>query len=149
MTCTLLPPGYLSERVADSSQCREEISQILNCSFQHDHHHHHHHHHHHRLHHHHQVYNSRVSDQNGVSLLYVMLEIHHSGWEPSICLLFNVYMFTDQQSFKKKLSDFSPFFSDHHHHHHHHYEEYICLLINDHLKNLCLSLCCFAASRGS
>ena len=28
---------------------------------------------------------SRVSDQNGVSPLYVMLEIHHSGWEPSIC----------------------------------------------------------------
>ena len=27
---------------------------------------------------------SRVSDQNGVSLLYIMLEIHHSGWEPSI-----------------------------------------------------------------
>ena len=28
---------------------------------------------------------SRVSGQNGVSLLYVMLEIHHSGREPSIC----------------------------------------------------------------
>ena len=28
---------------------------------------------------------SRVSDQNGVSLLYIMLEIHHSGGEPSIC----------------------------------------------------------------
>ena len=28
---------------------------------------------------------SRVSDQNGVSLLYIMLEIHHSGREPSIC----------------------------------------------------------------
>ena len=27
---------------------------------------------------------SRVSDQNGVSLLYIMLEIHHSGWEPLI-----------------------------------------------------------------
>ena len=27
----------------------------------------------------------RVSDQNGVSLLYIMLEIHHSGREPSIC----------------------------------------------------------------
>ena len=27
---------------------------------------------------------SRVSDQNGVSLLYIMLEIHHSGQEPSI-----------------------------------------------------------------
>ena len=30
------------------------------------------------------VHISRVSDQNGVSLLYIMLEIHHSGWEPSI-----------------------------------------------------------------
>ena len=27
---------------------------------------------------------SRVSVQNGVSLLYIMLEIHHSGREPSI-----------------------------------------------------------------
>ena len=27
---------------------------------------------------------SRVSDQNGVSLLYIMLGIHHSGREPSI-----------------------------------------------------------------
>ena len=26
---------------------------------------------------------SRVSDQNGVSPLYIMLEIHHSVWEPS------------------------------------------------------------------
>ena len=29
---------------------------------------------------------SRVSDQNGVSLLDIMLEIHRSGPEPSICL---------------------------------------------------------------
>ena len=29
-------------------------------------------------------YISRVSDQNGVSLLYIMIEIHHSGQEPSI-----------------------------------------------------------------
>ena len=28
---------------------------------------------------------SRVSDQNGVSLLYIMLEVHHSGREPLIC----------------------------------------------------------------
>ena len=27
----------------------------------------------------------RVSNQNGVSLLYIMLEIHHSGPEPSTC----------------------------------------------------------------
>ena len=30
---------------------------------------------------------SRVSNQNGVSLLYVMLEIHNSGPEPLICKL--------------------------------------------------------------
>ena len=31
---------------------------------------------------------SRVPDQNGVSLLYIMLEIPHSGWEPSkFCLM--------------------------------------------------------------
>ena len=30
------------------------------------------------------MYISRVSDQKGVSLLYIMLEIHHSGREPSI-----------------------------------------------------------------
>ena len=29
--------------------------------------------------------NLRVPNQNGVSLLYIMLEIHHSGQEPSIC----------------------------------------------------------------
>ena len=29
-------------------------------------------------------YISRVSDQNGVSVLYIMLDIHHSGWEPWI-----------------------------------------------------------------
>ena len=28
-------------------------------------------------------HNSRVPDQNGVSTLYIMLEIHNSGWEPS------------------------------------------------------------------
>ena len=30
------------------------------------------------------MYNSRVPNQSGVSLLYIMLEIHHSGWEPWI-----------------------------------------------------------------
>ena len=29
---------------------------------------------------------SRVSDPNGVSLLQIMLEIHHSGWEPSLSM---------------------------------------------------------------
>ena len=33
------------------------------------------------------LFMSRVSGQNGVSLLYIMLEIHHSGWEPSISFL--------------------------------------------------------------
>ena len=28
---------------------------------------------------------SRVPNQNGVSLQYIMLEIHHSGREPSVC----------------------------------------------------------------
>ena len=32
-----------------------------------------------------QVHKSRVSDENGVSLLYIMLEIHHSGREPWKC----------------------------------------------------------------
>ena len=37
---------------------------------------------------------SRVSDQNGVPLLYIILEIHHSGWEPSICsLVMTTYSF--------------------------------------------------------
>ena len=27
---------------------------------------------------------SRVPNQNVVSLLYIMLEVYHSGWEPSI-----------------------------------------------------------------
>ena len=31
-----------------------------------------------------QCYISRVSDQNGICLLYIMLQIHHSGREPSI-----------------------------------------------------------------
>ena len=31
-------------------------------------------------------YISRVPDQNGVSPQYIMLEILHSGWEPSISL---------------------------------------------------------------
>ena len=35
---------------------------------------------------------SRVSDQNGVSLLYIMLEIHRSGREPSISSLENFLM---------------------------------------------------------
>ena len=30
------------------------------------------------------LHSSRVPDQNGVSLLYIMFEIHHSGREPSI-----------------------------------------------------------------
>ena len=30
----------------------------------------------------------RVSDQNGVSLLYIMLVIHYSGRKPSICVWF-------------------------------------------------------------
>ena len=32
-----------------------------------------------------QEFRLRVPGQNGVSLLYTVLEIHHSGREPSIC----------------------------------------------------------------
>ena len=37
------------------------------------------------------VFVSRVSNQNGVSLLYIVLEIHLSGQEPSVCLF--VFLF--------------------------------------------------------
>ena len=41
------------------------------------------------------IYISRVSDQNGVYLLYIMLEIHHSGWEPSIYKIsHSIYIYT-------------------------------------------------------
>ena len=40
---------------------------------------------------------SRVSNQNGVSLLYIMVEIHHSGREPSI------YMLKQSKKKKKKI----------------------------------------------
>ena len=33
----------------------------------------------------------RVSDQNGISLLYIMLKIHHSGREPSVCFHMQYY----------------------------------------------------------
>ena len=39
------------------------------------------------------AYISRVSDQNGISLLCIMLEIHHSGPEPSL------YMYTHSHIF--------------------------------------------------
>ena len=35
---------------------------------------------------------SRVSDQNGVSLQYIMLEIHHSGQEPLICACLKYFL---------------------------------------------------------
>ena len=35
----------------------------------------------------------RVSDQNGISLLYIMFEIHHSGQEPLICVLNSIYIY--------------------------------------------------------
>ena len=38
-------------------------------------------------------HNSRISDQNGVSLLYIMPEIHHSGWEPLNYSLFGEAVF--------------------------------------------------------
>ena len=36
------------------------------------------------------MYILRVPDQNGASLLFVMLEIHHSGQEPLICVSMSV-----------------------------------------------------------
>ena len=39
-----------------------------------------------------QVHMLRVSDQNGISLLYIMLEIHHSGWEPSCESMLNLFV---------------------------------------------------------
>ena len=40
---------------------------------------------------------SRVSDQNDVSLLYIMLEIHHSDQEPSLCLVHFLKIFMADQ----------------------------------------------------
>ena len=42
----------------------------------------------------------RVPGQNGVSLLYIILEIHHSGWEPSI---FFCHWCSDTQTKKSSL----------------------------------------------
>ena len=41
------------------------------------------------------TYISRASDQNGVSLLYIMLEIHHSGREPLIYIHQHVQIYLD------------------------------------------------------
>ena len=49
------------------------------------------------------VYISRVPEQNGASLLYAMLEIHHSGREPSIYLNC-VQVIFKQQSTQKLLT---------------------------------------------
>ena len=38
------------------------------------------------------LYILRVSYQNGVSLLHIMLEINHSGREPSICCIAFMYV---------------------------------------------------------
>ena len=48
---------------------------------------------------------SRVSDQNGVSLLYIMLEIHHSGREPwNFALLVWTILVVCFPSFQQPLS---------------------------------------------
>ena len=83
VVCTQFHMGHLSVRVGDSSRRSEEIVKNLElCLWK-------------RLlllllmvylH-----YISRVLDQNGVSLLYIVLEIHHSGQEPSItCLKYTI-----------------------------------------------------------
>ena len=42
---------------------------------------------------------SRASDQNGVSKAQYIVEIHHSGREPSVCTLFSVMCVTNLSSF--------------------------------------------------
>ena len=32
----------------------------------------------------------RVSDQNGISQLYIIVEIYFSGWKPSICWIYDL-----------------------------------------------------------
>ena len=49
------------------------------------------------------MYVSRVSDLNGVSLLYIMLQIHHSGREPSSYILYGLF-FHDGDGQPRKMS---------------------------------------------
>ena len=49
-----------------------------------------------------------VSDQNGVSVLYIMLEIHHSGREPSICPMFGIVT-RDSESTTCVCSEIFPY----------------------------------------
>ena len=51
--------------------------------------------------------NLKLSDQNGVSLLYIVLEIHHSGREPSKCRLCAAMFWaqTHPQSFTRDLTE--------------------------------------------
>ena len=48
--------------------------------------------------------NLKVSDQNGISLLYIMLEIHHSGREPS---KYPVFFTVEIQPLKSHTNHFS------------------------------------------
>ena len=41
---------------------------------------------------------SRVPDQIGVSLIYIMLEIYHSGREPSIYEYMHMYIFLQRKT---------------------------------------------------
>ena len=54
-------------------------------------------------------YISRVSDQNGVSPLYIMLEIRHSGREPSICNCSRKILFCNQITVKAIDTDHECF----------------------------------------
>ena len=51
---------------------------------------------------------SRVPDQNGVSPLYIMLEIHHSGQKPSILFYF-IFQYQDQSTDQMTFTAVSPF----------------------------------------
>ena len=54
----------------------------------------------------------RVSDQNGASLLYIMLEIHHSGRKPSICYSYRSKNLGSQGSVEQEEREYSTLKGD-------------------------------------
>ena len=57
--------------------------------------------------------NSKVSDQNGISLLYIILAIHHSGREPSkCCIFFWSFQFQLRKSQNKLVTVLQPCLSE-------------------------------------
>ena len=57
-------------------------------------------------------YISRVSDQNDIPLLYVVLEKHHSGREPSICSKFTTTSLSKTPKFSFQAARFKQTFTD-------------------------------------